>query len=269
MARSIIHSLYSSTLFSRLSLFGPDQLKARALVFAPHQDDETLACGGTVYLKKQAGASVKMVFMTDGSNSHPGLIKRAELQEVRGKEAVAAAAVLGVDQEDLFFLDFEDGHLSEARQGAVAQVEEILRQQRPEQVFIPYTGEPPADHWITTEIVLDAMARCSCSATVYEYPVWYLYQWPWVGLGTDKGQWSSFIKKMIKSGLGTKPFFQFRSGVDIREALPVKRKALSQYRSQMEPYRSHPDWTTLTDVANGQFLQCFFSGYEVFLLRNR
>jgi hypothetical protein len=32
------------------------------MIFAPHQDDETLGCGGLIALKRQLGIPVKVVF---------------------------------------------------------------------------------------------------------------------------------------------------------------------------------------------------------------
>ena len=38
----------------------------RVVVLAPHMDDETIGCGGTLALHAQRGANVTVVFMTDG-----------------------------------------------------------------------------------------------------------------------------------------------------------------------------------------------------------
>src|SRR5438067_976178 len=39
------------------------------MVIAPHQDDETFGCGGLIALQREGGATVKVVFLTDGGNS--------------------------------------------------------------------------------------------------------------------------------------------------------------------------------------------------------
>ena len=41
----------------------------RLLVFAPHPDDETLATGELIQLARESGASVRVVFGTDGDNN--------------------------------------------------------------------------------------------------------------------------------------------------------------------------------------------------------
>jgi len=41
----------------------------RVIIFAPHPDDETLACSGTIIKKIAEGCEVYIVFMTDGGNA--------------------------------------------------------------------------------------------------------------------------------------------------------------------------------------------------------
>src|SRR4051812_37624433 len=41
------------------------------IVFAPHQDDEALGCGAVIARKRNDGGAVHVVFLTDGSASHP------------------------------------------------------------------------------------------------------------------------------------------------------------------------------------------------------
>ena len=69
---------------------GPIELEQSALVFSPHPDDESLGCGGTILKKKQAGANVKLVHVSDGGASTT-LIPREELTAMRKKECVDAA----------------------------------------------------------------------------------------------------------------------------------------------------------------------------------
>src|ERR1035438_8855348 len=49
----------------------PRNAVASALVVAPHPDDEAFGCGGTVALLVRNRAAVQVVFITDGSASHP------------------------------------------------------------------------------------------------------------------------------------------------------------------------------------------------------
>lgn len=93
---------------------------SRILVFAPHPDDETLACGGLLYTAVHAGAAVRVVFVTSGDGfglavrrSYPRALHLAAADFIRfGKrrqeEALSAAARLGVPQSDVLFLGYPD-----------------------------------------------------------------------------------------------------------------------------------------------------------------
>lgn len=45
---------------------------ARAVIVAPHPDDEILGCGGVLQLLHAAGRSLLLISITDGTASHPG-----------------------------------------------------------------------------------------------------------------------------------------------------------------------------------------------------
>ncbi|TCK85302.1 PIG-L family deacetylase [Albibacterium bauzanense] len=42
-----------------------------SLILVPHPDDESLACGGTIALLRKNKFSVHLIFITDGTMSHP------------------------------------------------------------------------------------------------------------------------------------------------------------------------------------------------------
>ncbi len=264
MFQPLILEIYRSILFKRIKLLDSDSLKGKTIVFAPHQDDETLGCGGTIYLKKQAGTYVKIVFFADGSNSHSGLIARDKLRNIRASEAVAAASDLGVEEKDIIFLGYEDGKIDENRDSAITQVEDILKQEEPKHIFIPSLNEPPMDHWATAEIVISALEKMTFPTNVYEYPVWLWHQWPWTKIDYAGYRKITLWKKMIKSAPGFSSIFQFRYGVNIKNILNVKKSALKKHRSQMTRNQSNPAAEILPDVGDGTFLNCFFTDYEVF-----
>jgi LmbE family N-acetylglucosaminyl deacetylase len=43
----------------------------RAIVLAPHPDDETLGCGGTIRLLLKSKRPVKVIFLTSGEKADP------------------------------------------------------------------------------------------------------------------------------------------------------------------------------------------------------
>ena len=66
--RQIVRKIYLAFIYFYFRLFNQTPNSDACIVFAPHQDDETLGSGGTIIQKKRKGADVKIVFMTDVTN---------------------------------------------------------------------------------------------------------------------------------------------------------------------------------------------------------
>ncbi|HYO50428.1 MAG TPA: PIG-L deacetylase family protein [Chloroflexia bacterium] len=66
----------------------------RVLVIAPHPDDETLGCGGTIALHSKAGDHVCVVIVTDGGSSRAGGLGREEMRRRRHDESASAMSAL-------------------------------------------------------------------------------------------------------------------------------------------------------------------------------
>jgi len=71
-------------------------LKKKIVVFAPHPDDETLGCGGTIAKRVREGYDILIIFMTCGRNALSELFgissnpSPLELKEIRKEEAKRA-----------------------------------------------------------------------------------------------------------------------------------------------------------------------------------
>lgn len=263
--RSPIRTLYRQRLNRIMAARAIPDLSLSALVFAPHPDDETLGCGGTIIRKKAAGAALKIVFMTDGSRSHAALMDEASLRKRRQQEAIAAAETLGVPADDLIFLGFGDGRLGQSQAAAVNRVCTLLKAHSPAEVFVPHPLEPPLDHVVTYQIVMTAIQQLSLSTVVYAYPIWYWRHWPWTRLiGDSRRDTLEIVKTTVRSGLGTAIFRDFQHAVYIGSVLGQKRRALEQHASQMVRPATNPNWPILGDVSDGNFLSCFLQDYELF-----
>lgn len=243
----------------------PGALTRSTIVFAPHQDDETLGCGGTIILKRQAGAELKIVFMTDGRHSHSQFIPARDLAAIRKQEAIQAGSQLGLHENDLVFLGFIDGQLAAEKEHAVHRVSEILHRYQPEEVFIPSPADPQPDHIATNQVVLAALLQHDQSVLVYEYPVWFWRHWPWVrlwqgSLSTTK----QIFKSSLKAWFGLQAIFGFNLAIRIEPVLSQKHSALDQYQSQIARRDGNPSWPILADVSKGDFLNCFFQPEEIF-----
>ncbi len=263
--RTWIQSWHQSRIKQLAKRSNLNQLKRSAVVFSPHQDDEVLGCGGTLLHKQQAGAAIKIVFMTDGSESHSQLISPETLANLRQKEAIAAAQHIGLSQSDVLFLGLKDGQLSNRSNQimAIEQVTAILHQHQPEEIYIPYYLEPHPDHVATHTAVMGALQNYGRSVMVYEYPVWFWNCWPWVRFTSrDWRDYVNQLKWVVKSNLRLTQ--DFHHVVYIADVLKDKRTALEQHQSQVQRLLPQPEWVVLEDMAEGDFLRCLFQNHEIF-----
>jgi len=150
----------------------------RVVVLAPHMDDETIGCGGTLALHAQRGAQIAVVFLTDGRNGSSKLSTLARdereqaqrwLVETRKREARGALAELGI--EHLLCLDAEDGALR-ADAGAAQRLRSILIERQPHLVYLPFYLEEHDDHRAASRVLLDAVAGTDLQFQCMGYEVW-------------------------------------------------------------------------------------------------
>lgn len=160
-------------------------------MFAPHPDDETLGCGGTLALLRQNGCAVKVVFVTDGAGAG-GLPDGAAA--IRRKEAAAALGVLGV--EDRVFLDEPDGSFRSSPRFE-KNVLELFRQFQPDWIFLPSVLDYHRDHVAIGQAVFSCWQRWDGMSRAFFYEIWSPLPATWV--------------------------------VDISSMADLKRKAISRY----------------------------------------
>jgi LmbE family N-acetylglucosaminyl deacetylase len=251
-------------LISRSREMTADMLQRPAIVFSPHQDDETLGCGGTIIRKTAAGAEVQVVFMTDGRQSHKHLLDPERLSEIRRCEARAACGVLGVPEANITFLNFPDGELLGHKEQAAAEVRQILDSSTAVELYLPYQGEPTDDHRATHAVLQAALAGQERAYTIFEYIVWFWHHWPWVSLfqGDAPNRWF-VIKNSVRARFGLS-LLRFRSSVPVAAVREQKTAALQQHKSQMTKLFDNPSWLTLYDVSEGEFLNNSFQEHELF-----
>lgn len=148
------------------------------LVLAPHMDDETIGCGGTLALHAQRGARITVVFLTDGRNGSSEVNtlygeqrerKQQELIELRTTEARAALQRLGAHR--MICLDAEDGALEKC-DWAAEKLRDVLLKQQPDLVYLPFYLEEHPDHRAASRVLLDAASGTSLQFQCMGYEVW-------------------------------------------------------------------------------------------------
>lgn len=235
------------------------------LVFAPHPDDESLGCGGTIAKIIAGGGNVHVVFVTDGTSSHRHLIFNDELKRIRIEEAKKAAAVFKIPAEQLYFLEIPDGSIFKNVEKVTDIILNIFNEITPDIIFIPSIAEFPPDHYHTNMAVLKAIKKSDLKPRVFEYFIWYWYYWPFVkSPSKGKRELLNYSKRSFKSLFGMETLKLINTSSDISSYKETKIAALKEHKTQMEKYTGQEMWQTLESVSNGDFLKFFFLQYEFF-----
>lgn len=149
------------------------------IVIAPHPDDESLGCGGTIALLKKAGSSVKIIFVSDGSLSHPNSKKYPAplLVQLREKEALSAAKILGLNSDDCYFMRLKDGAVPGKKENdfkaAVLTMMQLLTFLNAENILLPWKNDPHKDHKACWQIVNKAIREINKPINLWHYLVWF------------------------------------------------------------------------------------------------
>ncbi len=205
----------------------PFQLRSGAcIIFAPHQDDESLGCGGLIARKRNEGLPVQVVFITDGGASHLGhpAISAGEIASRRRREALGALAILGVESCAIHFLDEPDSTLDnlvpERQAALIDRLAALLAEVHPAEIFLPCSPDGSTEHDSAFSFICAALARASVRPEIWQYPVW---SWWNPGL--------LFTRVLSNDGCYAQP---------TEDYAVIKTQALARYRSQMEPT---PPWS--------------------------
>lgn len=170
----------------------------KALIIAPHPDDETLCCGGSIV---SLLPNVRVVIVTDGRYGAPSDELRGtdELVQIRKEETKRAMSILGV--KDYIFLDFIDTTLREKKNEVKDKLLSIITEYYPDLVFSPSPLDNHPDHYTIGEIIKD----------IYPKALFYII---WERNNVDFNKWEEVR-------------------INISNYLDLKIKAINEYRSQI------------------------------------
>lgn len=171
----------------------------KVLVFAPHPDDETVGCGGTIASHCRHGDPVKIIILTNGDKADTrNRYSREEYVTVRKTEAQQAGVILGVN--DIEFWGYPDRGLR-PDENLISRISDLLKDYKPTLIYCPSPTEVHPDHRSTSQAV-------------------------WKTILSNK----YILNKMAFYELGIP--FRPNTLVDITPYIEVKRKALKTYKSQ-------------------------------------
>lgn len=252
--KTFFGKIYSKTLNIVTKVITQDDLKKSALIFAPHPDDETLGCGGLILKKKEAGAKVVIVFVTDGAGSHRYFFNEETLISMRKKEALKACHDLNVSETDLIFLNFPDEKLFNYQESLKRSFLELINKYEPDQIFIPHQLEDQSDHYFTYNAVKAILLERTRNLDLYEYLVWSWYQWPQISITYLGKSLSSILKKLARTIFGLRLWLSINQKISIPDKIDQKQSAIQAYKSQVEKIRPDIPYPTLDQVGGGGFL---------------
>jgi bacillithiol biosynthesis deacetylase BshB1 len=124
-----------------------ETMQLDVLAIFSHPDDAELTMAGTLIKLKALGHRTGVADMTRGEMGTRGT------PEIRAKEALDAARVLGLDAR--VNLALPDGHLALNEESKLAVVR-TLRKYQPKVVFTSHWDDPHPDHAATAHIVREA-----------------------------------------------------------------------------------------------------------------
>lgn len=185
----------------------------RWIVLAPHPDDETLGTGALIAQTAGTGCLARLVYLTDGSSSHPSAGgKSAKLIGTRKREAGLALRRLATRHSDLpMFLNWRDAHPVEKGdplfERSCRALAALCIRLRVDVLATTASQEPHCDHAAAATLARAVQIAVKRPLALAEYIVW-----------------------------GQAPSRRTHHAIATHPMLPgVRRHALAAHRSQLTP----------------------------------
>ena len=126
----------------------------KVLFIAPHPDDETLGCGGTIFKHKHMGDNVNWLIVT----SIKGIKEDNKSIKERQKLINSVADAYGFSKT--YSLDYPSTSLDVIpKREIIIEFEKVFKELEPDIIYVPYRLDAHSDH----EVVYDASIACSKS----------------------------------------------------------------------------------------------------------
>jgi len=116
----------------------------RVLVLAPHCDDEIFGCGGLLAELADAGAAIKVLYLTDSSGGDEVTENRTAYAERRHAEARRGLEILGIDEMEI--LTIADGTLAANVDAAAEDIRRVVGAHEPDLLLSVSPTEITTDH---------------------------------------------------------------------------------------------------------------------------
>lgn len=212
----------------------------RAVIVAPHPDDEVLAAGGLMQRLADGGTHLTVVSVTDGEASHPNspTVTSEALAERRAGELHHALDLLGLRSPTVVRLALADGAVADHTAELVARLSGLLA---PSVLCLaPWHDDGHPDHDAT-----GSAAATACAATGASLVSYLVWTWHWAEPGDHRVPWTR-ARRVALSGM----------------EMTRKRSATGSFHSQTAALSDRPGDEAILGV---EMLAHFDRSHEVFL----
>jgi len=140
----------------------------RAVIVAPHPDDETLGAGGLITTLRRRDVEIIVVAVTDGEKAYEAA---PNLGPIRSHEQQEALQVLGVDPGHIIRLGLPDRYVSEHEAELIDKVLPLTASDC--HLVAPWTGDFHPDHEACGRAAKEVARRTGASVSFYFFWTWH------------------------------------------------------------------------------------------------
>ncbi len=137
-----------------------------ALIIAPHPDDESIGCGGSIVKHIKAGKRLKVIFLTDGDKGDFERRFGDDYKTLRRESAVRAMEMLGV--KDYEFWGYGDRNLYSSEKEIEERLMHTIGAFGHCLVYVPSPYEAHPDHRASFNAVWRLREKADITMVVYE-----------------------------------------------------------------------------------------------------
>jgi len=239
----------------------PDPPPGGLLVIAPHPDDETIGCAGTIARRRAAGCAVDVVVVSDGGTSHHS--QRLSAEEIgarRRQESLTACALLGVPEDRVHFLGFTEAGLRADHGDLRRRLRDALERLRPAEVLVVAREDWHPEHRLVHDATVEAAESLGFEGELFAYPVWHWDNGPSIrhpggsllGHALDALRSDRLIERTPRARL-----------TPLEGLVDLKRQAFEKYETQTTNFTGEPGWQPFPAGWLDKFLDQFEVAFPV------
>lgn len=214
----------------------------KVLVIAPHPDDEILGCGGTMARIAAAGGDVSVAIVTRGMAPQ---FSDEFVASIRA-EAKASHALIGV--RETLYLDLPAAALDTVAatelNGALSK---LVREVRPDTIFLPFIGDIHTDHQLTFLAAMVAARPRDSQAPRRIYAYETLSETNWYAPGITP----AFVPNVF---------------IDIADTIETKLDAFRCFESQVKQFPDERSIEAIRALAVMRGASMYLKAAEAFML---